>query len=743
MKDKGVNNVDVESGKIGELKDKTEIQNLRRSGTMDFYVTGATLKHFDRIHAQKLVMDALKRGEMPNDALLNRAGADREKLNAALNEAGWQPIPTFDEAVEKLAADKKAQVLALREKANGSAVIDTSYTNSKWYGMTDAQITAETRREAAAEIRRAVGKGELIVRRGNEPPTISPTNNPRWKTDVKLFVEKYLPGINDLNTPEGIKTTNAEAFIYGWINARTFGATDFYVDKSRFHNERQANEAWAMQKLGQITGEFQNLRAGGKTVEAIMNTPRVSKAVIALNESGILGKTLVNTLPSAVTFGGVETVREGVKTATGQSEGIKNAVANITRATTEGAVFGVLQPLPLKAQIPAVAASSYGIAKVFGADNAEAAQTALLNGIFAIAGGRTNAAKELNGKIIRVTGENGTAVNVRLAVEPNGRIRLVELSRTYKASLQVKVSELKAAVQTKIENAGQFLRDKIAVTDIEVVQAQKVIADYQIRQEKAPTLYASPLMPPVPTDPKVLKSYAVLAKKVLSDGTTNFTEFSRRLMGTSSKKGQEIIASRLDELFTNNASEAVVKANRAELEAFKDYKANFQAIADFRKTNKIPKYEFPKNSQGEATGTVAFSRAEGQVEFGTNTRLGTQYLGDNNITLRKQAMTDIQTKLGKLQGERYGVGEAEFLTHAEADSLIKLAQKNGGRLPEKVEIFVDRPTCFRACRGKDLPGKGLSLLSELYGIKELKIRDSYGTEYIFRPNKTVEINSIK
>ena len=440
-------NVNSKTWQFGDTKSNTELNVMRRNGKMSFYITGGDLKRFDQIHAQKLVMDALQSGEMPNDALLTRAGADKEALSVALNEVGWQPVPTFDEAIEKRAAEKKVEILAWRDRAQKSAAIDTSFTNSKWYGMTDVQITAETKLEAETEVKRAVGKGELIVRSDNKPPTIGPSDYPQWRTNGKLFIEKYLPGLADINTPEGIKTTNVEAFVYGWINARTFGATDFYVDKSRFNNERQATEAWAMQKLGMITGEFQNLAKAGKTVEAIMNTPRVSKAVIALNESGILGKTLVNALPSAVTFGSVETVREGVKTATGQSEGIRQAVANITRASAEGAVFGVFQPLPLQARIPAVAASSYGIEKVFGADNQEAAQTALLNSIFALAGGRSQAAQELNGKTIRITNESGAAANVRLAIEPNGRVRLVELPQSFKADLQVKIAELKSAVQ--------------------------------------------------------------------------------------------------------------------------------------------------------------------------------------------------------------------------------------------------------------------------------------------------------
>ena len=51
--------------------------------------------------------------------------------------------------------------------------------------------------------------------------------------------------------------------------------------------------------------------------------------------------------------------------------------------------------------------------------------------------------------------------NVRLAVEPNGRVRLVELPQSFKADLQVKIAELKEAAR----NFGDKLRPSEAVVD--------------------------------------------------------------------------------------------------------------------------------------------------------------------------------------------------------------------------------------------------------------------------------------
>ena len=60
-----------------------------------------------------------------------------------------------------------------------------------------------------------------------------------------------------------------------------------------------------------------------------------------------------------------------------------------------------------------------------------------------------------------MTGENGTAANVRVAVEANGRVRLVELPQSFKADLQVKIAELKEAAR----NFGDKLRPSEAVVD--------------------------------------------------------------------------------------------------------------------------------------------------------------------------------------------------------------------------------------------------------------------------------------
>jgi len=70
---------------------------------------------------------------------------------------------------------------------------------------------------------------------------------------------------------------------------------------------------------------------------------------------------------------------------------------------------------------------------------------------------------------------------------------------------------------------------------------------------------------------------------------------------------------------------------------------------------------------------------------------------------------------------------------AEAETLIK-AHAQFGKLPEELTMYVDRPTC-NACRGGNSTDKGLSLLADLYSVKELKIIDSYANKLLVRPGQ--------
>lgn len=178
----------------------------------------------------------------------------------------------------------------------------------------------------------------------------------------------------------------------------------------------------------------------------------------------------------------------------------------------------------------------------------------------------------------------------------------------------------------------------------------------------------------------------------------------------------------------DNVFEARIKPEEVltpvELQKLKD-------LAGYRETEGLPNYEYKK-----PTGTAAEIEVNGQKSQGVNTRMERNKLGVDSRAMREQTLQDIQTKLGKLKGVKYGDNAAKFLTHAEAQSLMTAAEKAGGKLPEKMMLTVDRTTCLD-CR------KGLPALLELYGVKELEIINASGRKWLVTPVKTIEITREK
>ena len=155
-------------------------------------------------------------------------------------------------------------------------------------------------------------------------------------------------------------------------------------------------------------------------------------------------------------------------------------------------------------------------------------------------------------------------------------------------------------------------------------------------------------------------------------------------------------------------------------------KNSLQRLSEFRKQNKLPDFD-PDNGE---TGTSAYIKVDGKEFIGLNTSLG-RSIGKDSIELRKQTFARVQTELGKLKGKKFSP-DGQAFTHAEADALIK-AEKELGKLPKKMTLYVDRYTC-NMCYGKT----GLPLLAELFGVEELKVIDKKGRILLVRPNQVTK-----
>lgn len=130
----------------------------------------------------------------------------------------------------------------------------------------------------------------------------------------------------------------------------------------------------------------------------------------------------------------------------------------------------------------------------------------------------------------------------------------------------------------------------------------------------------------------------------------------------------------------------------------------FGEIAEFRKQEGLPDY---KQSPG-STGTVAQAEVNGKPYYGRNSTAKGYSL---TVEFRRNLFKLLKSK-GKVKGLD-NLGQAQFLSHAEAEALIR-AHEALGKLPEEVTIYVDRPTCPN-CQSYlgDLAGE--------YGVKKLII----------------------
>ncbi|NJO03818.1 MAG: hypothetical protein HC880_21045 [Bacteroidia bacterium] len=108
----------------------------------------------------------------------------------------------------------------------------------------------------------------------------------------------------------------------------------------------------------------------------------------------------------------------------------------------------------------------------------------------------------------------------------------------------------------------------------------------------------------------------------------------------------------------------------------------FEEIAEYRRRNNLP-----EAGQDTERGTVALSMGDGQKFYGTNSNLVTDALDIED----RRVWFDLLKGQGKLK-DLSNLGQAQFLSHAEAASLIN-AFNQVKSLPKKMEIYVDRFTC--------------------------------------------------
>ena len=128
-------------------------------------------------------------------------------------------------------------------------------------------------------------------------------------------------------------------------------------------------------------------------------------------------------------------------------------------------------------------------------------------------------------------------------------------------------------------------------------------------------------------------------------------------------------------------------------------------LAAHRKASGHPPY----SKSGAGAGTAAMVQLNGKTFHGANSTLD-----PGNYALPVEARRRLVNRLR----EQFGLaakhpGEAEFVSHAEAEALLR-AFEHFGSLPEVVEIYVDRETC-------DSCNPDLKRIAAMLGVKELRV----------------------
>ncbi|WGH74645.1 deaminase [Tenacibaculum tangerinum] len=130
---------------------------------------------------------------------------------------------------------------------------------------------------------------------------------------------------------------------------------------------------------------------------------------------------------------------------------------------------------------------------------------------------------------------------------------------------------------------------------------------------------------------------------------------------------------------------------------------NFEELDNFRINRKLPKYSIKDGT----TGTTAKVEVNNQSFFGINSSFVPE-----SLDLRRKWFNKIKWVPPKKKQPKH-LGQAQALTHAEAHSLMN-AHEKFGKLPKKIVMYVDRPTC-NMCKGE------LPALMKTMGIDELII----------------------
>jgi hypothetical protein len=215
--------------------------------------------------------------------------------------------------------------------------------------------------------------------------------------------------------------------------------------------------------------------------------PEITKAYVATKLGGPVA--------GFAGLGALESYGRGDSLEKNIGAGLKGAII--------GAVFKGTEAEPLIPKIAGVAGTTALTEKLTGASDAEAAQSALANGIFSALGGKNNVIG-LTGKLLRLW-RNGKPTYATVDVDPQGRLRL--------AASETAPKEAKSAIDMDLRNGVWTPRETESINrGLRLPPAPEVNRGVEVQPEPPnipPPIERPPTTPVAPSVPEGVRTPAI------------------------------------------------------------------------------------------------------------------------------------------------------------------------------------------------------------------------------------------
>ncbi len=355
---------------------------------------------------------------------------------------------------ENFASQIKQGVLNQKSQANRSGSIDTSYTNSPFYGMSDKELNTYADKKASEALLEEFRQTQL--RAGYTPEDLQEIE--KWRKDLRS--KGGLTRARDIGIASG--AADLGELLAG--GARVADALGLTTDATK---RLQRASLLYRDVIAQSAADSPQTTLEKGVTLGVATLPKLVTATIATGLGGPVG--------GFATLGGLEAAGRG-----GQPGDILTGYA---KGGAIGAVFKGTHGMALLPKVGVVGGSTYALEKSSGASDEEAKSAALANAVFAAFGGEKSV-QSILGKLLRLN-RDGKTVYATVDQTPEGQLRLA-------AAKDVTPEAKSQAVDFDLQNGRWTPRKSLPAAPDAPIRAA----------ESTPSVPQSPA--PVPESPETL-----------------------------------------------------------------------------------------------------------------------------------------------------------------------------------------------------------------------------------------------